>query len=504
MFAFLRPSAAPPSLLRYIYLTNILSFIFFFLATALIGVLLLYFGWEISIPYIILVCIIYVLVIILNNSGFHQLGRLLFCLVPSWMSMIITILLKLHEQQSFVVYLDSRIILLATAVLPAVVFTSEERLPLIISLGSTFLFLAFFDPIHELLGIGFYQVGYTVRSYSYLNYIVIVSFLIITFGVFLLRRVMEKAERALQKQNKILQATQNEIESQHEELLQQQEELMSSSEKLEAANALILKQQAELEKYNAHLEALVEEKGQELIRTNKELVRHNHDLVQFSYTVSHNLRGPVARLLGLSRLFMIAADDAEKYKMQELILRSSEELDEILSDLSLIIDIRNELYNLRHKVFFEDEWKRAVSMLGENIKPEYVLKADFSNAPSMEGIKPMIQSIFYNLLSNAIKYQSPERLLEVTMVSNQRAGNKIEIRISDNGLGIDMNSHREQLFKLYRRFHTHVGGKGLGLYLVKAQVEAMGGSIEVYSRVGEGTVFTITFEPLKNERIPSK
>jgi hypothetical protein len=101
----------------------------------------------------------------------------------------------------------------------------------------------------------------------------------------------------------------------------------------------------------------------------------------------------------------------------------------------------------------------------------------------------MVYSILYNLISNAIKYRTPGRRPEITISTN--VDSKYMIRIQDNGLGIDLKNHGDDLFKLYKRFHYHTEGKGLGLYLVKLQAEALGGSVHVTSDVNRGTTFTI-------------
>ena len=96
-------------------------------------------------------------------------------------------------------------------------------------------------------------------------------------------------------------------------------------------------------------------------------------------------------------------------------------------------------------------------------------------------------------MSNAIKYRSDKRKLQIT-ISTQRENHGVVLKISDNGMGIDLDNYGQKLFGLYQRFHDHVGGKGMGLYLVKTQVEALGGSISVESKVDHGTTFTITFK----------
>ena len=107
--------------------------------------------------------------------------------------------------------------------------------------------------------------------------------------------------------------------------------------------------------------------------------------------------------------------------------------------------------------------------------------------------EPYLESIIYNLFSNALKYRSEKRVLELS-ISTFKDGNDVVLKICDNGVGIDLESYGQKLFGLYQRFHDHVGGKGMGLYLVKTQVEALGGSIAVESKVDHGTTFTITFK----------
>ncbi|HCZ34797.1 MAG TPA: two-component sensor histidine kinase, partial [Cytophagales bacterium] len=111
---------------------------------------------------------------------------------------------------------------------------------------------------------------------------------------------------------------------------------------------------------------------------------------------------------------------------------------------------------------------------------------------SISTIPTYIESILYNLIANAIKFRSPNRKPVVT-IKTFSSENQIAIHVSDNGLGIDLSLVRDKLYGLYQRFHTHVEGRGLGLYLVKAQVDALSGSIEIESSPDKGTTFRIRF-----------
>jgi hypothetical protein len=104
----------------------------------------------------------------------------------------------------------------------------------------------------------------------------------------------------------------------------------------------------------------------------------------------------------------------------------------------------------------------------------------------------MILSIFYNLISNSIKYRSANPLVIKVRSFASITGQTI-IEVTDNGLGIDLDKQGKDIFKLYKRFHIHVPGKGLGLYLVRTQMEINGGRVEVESQPGQGTTFRLIF-----------
>jgi signal transduction histidine kinase len=117
---------------------------------------------------------------------------------------------------------------------------------------------------------------------------------------------------------------------------------------------------------------------------------------------------------------------------------------------------------------------------------------EFSNAPFVLFTPAYLESILLNLFTNAIKYQSPKRKLKIDIVSSN-VDDFVILKFKDNGIGIDTEKYKDKLFKLYQRFHDNPDGKGLGLYLVKSQLEALGGSISIESKVDKGTTFIIKF-----------
>lgn len=287
----------------------------------------------------------------------------------------------------------------------------------------------------------------------------------------------------LTEANQALQLLNRQIAEQKEELQSQAEELMESNQTISILNE--------------RLQSDIEIKKEELFTTNEELVKHNNELMQFSFTVSHNLRAPVARMLGIMNLIAINDRPEEQRELIQLLSQSTYELDMILKDLNLIIDSRNQLTRVREKISFEEEWNKTSFLLKDSIQPEFVIQTDFTGAPYMYSVRAMLQNIFYNLVGNAIRYRSPERILHV-MVSTYKENDATILTIADNGLGIDLNAHGQHVFKLYKRFHTHVAGKGLGLYLVKTQVEALGGLVSVNSELNKGTTFKVVLPDAEN------
>jgi PAS domain S-box-containing protein len=126
-------------------------------------------------------------------------------------------------------------------------------------------------------------------------------------------------------------------------------------------------------------------------------------------------------------------------------------------------------------------------------KEDIEIRCDFTATDELFTLRTYLHSIFYNLISNSVKYRRP---LQHTLIEikSHRSENKTVLDFTDNGLGIDLQKKGGQVFGLYKRFHDHIEGKGMGLFMVKTQVESLGGSIAIQSEVHKGTRFTIEFD----------
>jgi signal transduction histidine kinase len=297
----------------------------------------------------------------------------------------------------------------------------------------------------------------------------------------------------IQLQASRLQEVNHELENLYREVSLQKEKIQAQAEELTATNKNI-------SDINKSLEKLVEEKTHELRTTNDELVKHNGELLQFSYTVSHNLRGPVVRLIGLADLALEENDLVQARQWMSLIGQTTAELDMIIKDLSKILDLRNKPHQYHETVNLGKEWRQSLSLLQDSLKGNEEIVTNFEALPEITTVRAMLQSIFYNLLSNAIKFRSPDRNLRVIATSHVHRG-KAVLEVTDNGLGFNTNQNKEKLFKLYKRFHTHVEGRGLGLYLIKSQIEVLHGTIEVESEPGRGSSFRIMLPLLETVNV---
>ncbi len=256
--------------------------------------------------------------------------------------------------------------------------------------------------------------------------------------------------------------------------------------------ATIRRQRDIIEKHNSEIAARNETLEDEVEKRTRELLDYNQQLEQFAFIASHNLRAPVASLLGLGNLLELSAGSkAEVDQICVNMATTARELDRVVRDLSTILEIRKSSHAVLAEINLEEEMK----LIRVNLERELTatcaeLETDFSEVPVIQTVRPLMDSILMNLISNAIKYRHPDRAPHIT-IRTMRLDNEACLSVTDNGLGMDLETIGEKLFTLYGRFHSHVDGKGLGLYLVKTHVLAMGGRIDVESQLEKGTTFRV-------------
>lgn len=277
---------------------------------------------------------------------------------------------------------------------------------------------------------------------------------------------LQQANNALRQANEFLHEKNLLIQEQKEEIHAQAEELVESNE--------------EIRSINQRLEESVE------IRT-ADLRKSNQELDNFVYRVSHDIRAPLSSILGLVDLI---EDEKDPYQLKaylKMATKSIHKLDGFVRDIldysrnSRMDVIRQEIdFPLLLKEVREElQYMENASRL--KLEVEYHLEEAYYNDIRR------LQIIFRNLYSNAIKYQNlriSDNYLKIEVVTNHQMA---QITVTDNGIGIN-TSQLTKVFDMFYRGSDLSSGSGIGLYIVKETIEKLGGSIELKSEIGMGTI----------------
>lgn len=229
------------------------------------------------------------------------------------------------------------------------------------------------------------------------------------------------------------------------------------------------------------------------VQSNQQIVEQNHELQNFVRIISHNLRGPISNVLMLSRIYEWGKDPMNDDIVKK-IEHTTEALDQTIKDLHLSLSLKSADKDKFREVHLKDVMKDVDGLLSEEIlKSKATINTDFTEVDLVFGAKSYVVNIFYNLILNAINY-AKENVPAIISIKTEETVDTISIKFKDNGIGMELTPEKERkIFDMYGRLSGATEGKGFGLYLVKTQVEAMDGKIEVISEKGVGTTFTITF-----------
>ena len=441
-------------------------------------------------------------VLFINKSGNFQFSRFIICLI---FNLIYTLYHAFITPASHEIIGSLYSIQIVFWIVPYLVYDFREIYYLI---GYTLSYIATSLYLPELKNIlEIENINIDLIANGYLSYIIYgVSLTAISGAMLFLKWQMFQTENenaqlieVINKKNSDLQHKNEKIELNKLEIEAHSERLTDQAHQLYNANKLIEGKNDELKLLNHQLEFEINNRKNELNNTYQELIQYNHQLEEFAFFTAHNLRSPVARLLGLSNLLdlKLMSGEGQNIFVLEKIVDASKELDSIIRDLNTILEIRRSVSINMEEVVFEEKLIKIKQILKDEIKFSGTrIKTNFKVA-SIHSLPTYIESIFYNLISNSIKFRSFTKTPEIN-ISTEKENDFIKIIFSDNGLGIDLEKYGDKLFGLYNKFHTHVKGKGLGLHLVNIQVLAMRGKIFVNSKVDEGTTFTIVFDGKRN------
>ncbi len=219
----------------------------------------------------------------------------------------------------------------------------------------------------------------------------------------------------------------------------------------------------------------------------------NKRLMNFSYIVSHNLRSHTNNIKSLLDLLETTDSERSRKKIMRHLKTSSALLNETIVHLNDIVSIQKNIDILIEPLNLHSYINNVCEVLSEQIS---LKKAEIHNNVSEEIIinynPAYLESILLNFLSNSLKYSHSERIPVISFNFFTKNGKGV-LEVSDNGLGIDLKKHGDKLFGMYKTFHGNEDARGIGLFITKNQIEAMGGKLEVESEPNERTSFRISF-----------
>lgn len=219
----------------------------------------------------------------------------------------------------------------------------------------------------------------------------------------------------------------------------------------------------------------------------------NKKLLNFTYIISHNIRSHVANIIGIINLNE-NGDEADKEVSWNIIKKSITGLDSTIHNLNDIINIQTNTKLPVRRLYIKEEINRiidSIKILFDEAATNIIYH--FDDAVYLDTNPAYLESIILNLLTNALKYRSPERPLLIDMLFEEEGEFKVLI-FRDNGIGIDLKTNGDKVFGMYKTFHGNADAKGMGLFIIKTQIEAIGGKIEVESIVNESTTFKVYFK----------
>jgi PAS domain S-box-containing protein len=218
----------------------------------------------------------------------------------------------------------------------------------------------------------------------------------------------------------------------------------------------------------------------------------NKKLTNFAHIVTHNLKEHAGNIESLLGFYKEATTLEGKEEIIEHLVTVSNSLTKTIGNLREIVSKQSHTKLEIKPLKLNDYVNKAIELLKlEIIEKNVIIKNNVSDELTLHSNETYLESIILNLASNALKYSHPKRQPIITI--DAKASQKgITITLEDNGVGIDLEKYGLAIFGLYKTFHGNTNAEGIGLYITKNQIEALGGQITVESTVDEGSKFIIT------------
>lgn len=221
------------------------------------------------------------------------------------------------------------------------------------------------------------------------------------------------------------------------------------------------------------------------------VTEQNKRLLNFSYIVSHNLRSHTSNIESIISLIDMAESEEERKEMMQLLKTVSISLDETMKHLNEVVNINTNMSLIIKPLnlnLFIDKTKEVLKE--QIIQSETTFITNVPNDAIINYNSAYLESILYNLISNAIRYKHTDRKPIIT-IKLYKEKHKDVIEISDNGIGIDLVKNGDKVFGMYKTFSNNTDARGIGLFITKNQIDAMGGTLTLDSIPNVGSTFKI-------------
>lgn len=217
----------------------------------------------------------------------------------------------------------------------------------------------------------------------------------------------------------------------------------------------------------------------------------NKRLLNFSYIVSHNLRSHTSNITSIVDIISTSDCDDEKEEMIQLLKSVSDSLNDTMMNLNEVINIQTNIGLITENLNLKQYIDNTLCILSDQIESKgTTIISTIENNTEVSYNPAYLESILYNLISNAIRYSHSEKKPTITIDFFTEDDKKV-LQIADNGIGIDLNKNGHKIFGMYKTFSNHKDSKGIGLFITKNQIDAMGGNITVESIPNQGTTFKV-------------
>jgi len=217
----------------------------------------------------------------------------------------------------------------------------------------------------------------------------------------------------------------------------------------------------------------------------------NERLLNYAHIVSHNLRSHSGNLSMLLNFLKEEGEEHSRRELLQMVHDAASSLGETISHLSEVVSMHQTAQESLKPVDLKSAVNKALTNVRALLRQVGgTCMNEVEDHHIVKVIPAYMDSIILNLLTNAIKYRCLERKLLVRVTAKCDL-DFVVLSVSDNGTGIDLKRNGGQIFGMYKTFHDHADARGIGLFITKNQVEAMGGKIMVESIHHVGAVFRV-------------